>query len=278
MNLLRDLAIAIFLLSPLSANAATSTGESAFGGSAVGADWTAATQIDFVSLLVTLGTNDFGGVPVGALVTVQDPFVFDPAGSGTIDPFWTFNSGGLTYSFALVDWTITQRAPDFLDLSGSGTVRITGFEDTAATWTLSIDQAGTGFAGVSMTIAATSGPEPPDPTVTVQIDIKPGSESNCFNANGHGVIPVAVLGSETFDVSSIDQTSLSFGGDTVRVRGNKGPFCGVEDTNADGFNDIVCQFEDNAEYWEPGQSDATLTGSLLDGTSIEGTDTICIVP
>jgi hypothetical protein len=29
----------------------------------------------------------------------------------------------------------------------------------------------------------------------VGIDIKPGSDPNCFNINGHGVIPVAILGS-----------------------------------------------------------------------------------
>jgi hypothetical protein len=87
-----------------------------------------------------------------------------------------------------------------------------------------------------------------------------------------------VLGSDSFDVSNIDQTTLSFGGASVRVRGKKGPFCGVEDANADGFYDLVCQFEDNPAYWEPGQDDATLTGALLDGTSIEGSDTICIVP
>lgn len=112
----------------------------------------------------------------------------------------------------------------------------------------------------------------------VAIDIKPGSDPNCFNANGHGVIPVAVLGSASFDVSAIDQTTLSFGGATVRVRGNKGPFCGVEDTNGDGWMDIVCQFEDNPDYWETGQDEATLTGKTLDAMDIEGTDSICIVP
>lgn len=112
----------------------------------------------------------------------------------------------------------------------------------------------------------------------VLIDVKPGSDPNCFHVNGHGVIPVAILGTSSFDVSSVDQSSLSFGGLDVRVRGNKGPLCALDDTNGDGDFDLVCQFEDNSSYWELGQDDATLTGALLDGTSIEGTDTICIVP
>ena len=32
----------------------------------------------------------------------------------------------------------------------------------------------------------------------VEIDIKPGSDPNCFNNNGHGVIPVAILSSNNF--------------------------------------------------------------------------------
>lgn len=112
----------------------------------------------------------------------------------------------------------------------------------------------------------------------VTIDIKPGSDPNCFNANGHGVIPVAVLGSDTFDVTNIDQGSLLFGGLEVRIRGNKGPLCGLEYSNGDAYLDLVCHFEDDADSWEPGEGEATLTGSLFDLTEFEGTDSICVVP
>lgn len=112
----------------------------------------------------------------------------------------------------------------------------------------------------------------------VEIDIKPGSETNCFNINGHGVIPVAILGNEGFDVSSVAQSTLKFGGLAVRVRGNRNPQCGVEDSNADGFADLVCQFQDDAGMWEAGEDEATLTGELLDGSAIRGTDAICLVP
>jgi len=113
----------------------------------------------------------------------------------------------------------------------------------------------------------------------VIIDIKPGSDPNCFNINSHGVIPVAILGTDTFDVSNIDQSTLSFGGLDVRIRGNKWPSCGLEDTNGDGLLDLVCQFQDNPDYWSAGDSDyATLTGELLNGTPFEGVDSICVVP
>ena len=278
MNLLRNLAVVIFLLSPLSANAMPIVGEIAFGGSAVGDDWTTATQIDFLFVNVTGGTGNFGGVAPGTIVTIQDPFVFDPAGSGTINPYWAFTSGGLDYSFALESWTINQRTPSFLDLSGHGTVSITGFDDTEFTWTLSLDEAGTALAGISMTNAAGSAPPEPPPSMTVQIDIKPGSDPNCFNVNGHGVIPVALLGSDSFDVTDADITTLAFGGLAVRMRGDKGPICGYEDANGDGIQDLVCQFEDDPIAWDVGSDTATLSGTLLDGTPFEGSDSICIVP
>jgi len=113
----------------------------------------------------------------------------------------------------------------------------------------------------------------------VEIDIKPGSDPNCFNINGNGVIPVAILGSADLDVSEIDVTTLSFAGLEVRVRGNKGPLCSIEDSNEDTFPDLVCHFEDEAENWTAGTDpDADITGALLDGTLISGTDEICIVP
>jgi hypothetical protein len=116
------------------------------------------------------------------------------------------------------------------------------------------------------------------PVISITIDIKPGSDPNCFNINGHGVIPVAILGTEDFDVNEIDLASLSFGGLEVRVRGNKGSLCSLDYSNEDAYFDLVCHFEDDSSAWETGDGEATLTGVLFDGTSFKGTDTICVVP
>lgn len=113
---------------------------------------------------------------------------------------------------------------------------------------------------------------------TVAIDIKPSSDSNCFNINSHGVIPVAILGSEGFGVSQVDVGTLLFGGLEVRVRGSKGPLCSIEYSNEDTYLDLVCHFEGDSSTWIAGDGEATLTGELLDGTPFEGTDSICIVP
>ncbi len=114
---------------------------------------------------------------------------------------------------------------------------------------------------------------------TQHIDIKPGSDPNCFNINGNGVIPVAILGSETFDVFAIDTSTLFFAGLEVRVRGNKGPLCHADYSDGDGILDLICQFNDDSEMWAPDSAaEATLTGTLFDSTEFEGTDSICVVP
>ena len=140
-----------------------------------------------------------------------------------------------------------------------------------------------GFAKAGATVSVACGitaltTTPLVTEVAVDIDIKPGSDPNCFNINGHGVVPVAVLGSEGFNVSDIDQSTLSFSGLSVRVKGNQGPQCSFDYSNSDEFLDLICQFEDNVENWLPGSEEATVTGQLLDGTAIKGTDSICVVP
>jgi glutamine cyclotransferase len=108
--------------------------------------------------------------------------------------------------------------------------------------------------------------------VRVQIDIKPNS---CQRMNSRGVVPVVILGSETFDVTNIDVSTLSLGGTGVNSRGNGAPMCSLQNANQDGYWDLMCQF--NA-----GDGGATVTGILFDGTSdgtrFEGIEPIRIAP
>jgi hypothetical protein len=115
-------------------------------------------------------------------------------------------------------------------------------------------------------------------TLSIAIDVKPGSDPNCFNINGRGVIPVAILGSDELDVGQIDTSTLTFGGFGVRVRGKKGPLCSIDYSDADAYLDMVCQFEDQPDMWVEGNSEASLTGSTTDGRAFEGSDSVCVVP
>ena len=116
------------------------------------------------------------------------------------------------------------------------------------------------------------------PPKEISIDVKPGSEPNCLNINGHGLIPVAMLGDASFDVAQVNVQTLHFGGLAVRIRGKRGPLCSIDDINVDGTWDMVCHFDDSSENWLPGNGEATLRGFLLDGTEFKGTDSVCVVP
>lgn len=116
-------------------------------------------------------------------------------------------------------------------------------------------------------------------SIQVEIDIKPGSDPNCFNNDGHGVIPVAILGSASFDVRDVDPASVQLEGVAVSARGKSNKLLAhYEDTNGDGFEDLIVQIEDADGAFASGSGTATLFGSLFDATPIEGSDEICIVP
>lgn len=127
--------------------------------------------------------------------------------------------------------------------------------------------------------AGAAGKCKPVSTIEVQIDIKPGSDPNCFNNDGHGVIPVAILGSADFDVLDVDPATVQLEGLAVQARGKSNKLqAHIEDVNHDGLDDLVVQIEDVDGSFTSGSGTATLTGNLFDGTKIEGSDEICVVP
>jgi hypothetical protein len=109
------------------------------------------------------------------------------------------------------------------------------------------------------------------------IDIKPKDEPNCFNPNGHGALPVAIFGTADLDVGTIDFASLDLEGLPVKRPRSGRLMVHFKFVNDDDLLDAMVEFEDNGQWTGTGDT-ATLTGMLFDGTPIEGTDNICIVP
>jgi hypothetical protein len=113
---------------------------------------------------------------------------------------------------------------------------------------------------------------------SVVIDIKPGSDPNSVNPRSNGVIPVAILGAENFDVSIIDPSSLRFGPMESHPAHRLGdPFVlthHLKDVNLDGRPDLVAHFRTWLSGIECGDPDATLTGSTVDGQPFAAADTI----
>jgi len=117
--------------------------------------------------------------------------------------------------------------------------------------------------------------------IPVKIDLKPGANPNCVNPNGGGIVSVAIFGSVTFNVGDINQSTLQFGGasplrcapEDALMEGPTGVF------STDGITDLVCRCRGQAVTWPaPGANCGTvsLTGALLSGASIQGSDTACL--
>ena len=110
----------------------------------------------------------------------------------------------------------------------------------------------------------------------VEIDIKPSSFPNSINPKNLGKIAVAILSSTDFNASGqVDASSLTFG-----RTGNEQSlaFCnGSEDINNDGLLDLVCHFDTQASGFQQGDTVGILRGRTIDGSSLEGEDSIRVV-
>jgi len=80
-------------------------------------------------------------------------------------------------------------------------------------------------------------------------------------------------------VDDISIESLRLQGLSVKVVGrHKKYLARSEDIDGDGYNDLNLKFKDSDEWIEPENGKANLTGTMADGTQIEGSDTIVLVP
>lgn len=115
-------------------------------------------------------------------------------------------------------------------------------------------------------------------SLDVDIDIKPDNGTNPINPRSYGVTPVALLGSADFDVTAVDVTTLRFGpGEAAPAHDLTDDWSYREplrDVNLDGFTDLLAHFDTQETGIQCGDTAATLTGQLMDGTSVEGTDAV----
>ena len=127
-------------------------------------------------------------------------------------------------------------------------------------------------------------------TVQVDLDIKPTSCPNPLNIGGRGNIPVAILGTASFDVTQVDPASIllegvaplrfSFEDVATPFAGEKSECSDCTTEGPDGFTDLTLKFDtqDVVAAIAPVSNNEcrllTLTGLLFDGTAIEGQDVV----
>jgi hypothetical protein len=114
-------------------------------------------------------------------------------------------------------------------------------------------------------------------TCQVTIDIKPGSEPNSINLDSNGVVPVAILGSASFDAGTVNPFTVELAGAAVRLKGKSGNAGSLEDVNSDGYLDLVVQVQTSG-LTVTGDGDIFLTAYTYDDLAISGSDSIRIVP
>jgi hypothetical protein len=206
-------------------------------------------------------------------------FLFDDGvevASGFFTPAW----GGIGDSW----YDITVDGGDAFD-----EVRVLGFGFFPTTYmdNISWDMAAAGPMGPFM-------------------DIKPGSCPNSFNRKSNGVLPVALLGTDSVDIAQVDFASLQLsradgvGGSVMPNDGPPGPSPSYEDVSApfmgeececaemdpDGSMDLVLHFrtQDTVAALEMNGLPAgalvplVLQGTMLDGTPFQATDCVRLVP
>ncbi len=112
----------------------------------------------------------------------------------------------------------------------------------------------------------------------IDLDIKPGSDSNPVSQSGQGKVPVAILGSDTFDVLDVDVTTLVFGpGAAAPSHDLTKPDAfedHLRDVNDDGSTDLITHYRIQEAGIEADAAEACITGETLDGIPFEGCDSI----
>jgi uncharacterized delta-60 repeat protein len=110
--------------------------------------------------------------------------------------------------------------------------------------------------------------------VLVSIDIKPGSDSNSVNLKSEGVVPVAILTTESFDATTADTDTVRFGVTGTEASPVNSAW---SDVDKDGDLDMIFHFNVMDTGLVIGDTTANLTGQTDDGQLIEGSDSINIV-
>jgi YVTN family beta-propeller protein len=112
--------------------------------------------------------------------------------------------------------------------------------------------------------------------ITVNFDVVP----KAINLKAQGTIPVMIYGSKSFDVHTLDLSSLRLNGMAVKIKPSGEPMTNYGDYAGSGYDDVMVHFSADGVQAIPGDATVTLTGQTMcsplpcTGTPIQGTATV----
>ena len=109
-----------------------------------------------------------------------------------------------------------------------------------------------------------------------KLDVRPGSARNFVNPKSHGMLTVAIIGGEGFDVNSVTVSGLSLAAGSAS-NAAKPMHTRVRDVNKDGIPDLVMQFKIDQLNIHKGDTELCLSGLVVDGISTQVCDSIELV-
>jgi len=111
--------------------------------------------------------------------------------------------------------------------------------------------------------------------IEVRIDVRPGNGVNPIKPGSRGVLPIAILSSDSFDALTVDPSTVMVSAAGVALRGNGRRYMTVErDVNHDDLVDLVVHVESAGVDVEVDTFKVALTGETYDGTPIYGSDIV----
>jgi hypothetical protein len=213
--------------------------------------------------------NDNGG---GAEFSSAKPFTFVGA---YLTAAWLGNLEITVEGFldsTLVEATTVKVSPtarQWFTFDFKGVNRVT-FTPSGGTQLRGYSGAGTFFVMDDLEIAGDDAG-----VTTITIDIKPGDGPNPINPKSKGVIPVAILTTESFDASTVDPSTAYFGRTGTEALELK---AAMEDVNGDGRLDMLLFFATQRTGIQCGDNVAMLMAQTTGGTDLQGADSIKTVP
>jgi hypothetical protein len=181
-----------------------------------------------------------------------EPPVSDPDGpySGTVSVSVNFDGTGSYdpdgFFIAFYEWDFGDGSP--IDAS----INPTHSYSTPGLYTVSLTV--TDIEGLTDTATTTADIAPT--VINMPVDIKPQSCPNPIKLKGKGVLPVAILGTEDFDVTQIDPATVKLSREGVEVDVSplrwaykdvatpfEGELCDCHTLGADGLLDLALKFD-----------------------------------